>query len=92
MRRRSRRINGHDMTCSEAVALVTAYLDDALSLDSRRLFEAHLDECDMCAEHVKQIRVTVAVAGRVRREDLDPNALADLMRLYRRWRDDPANG
>ena len=40
-------------------------------------------------EHVKQIQVTIAVAGRVRDDDLDPLAREDLMDLYRRWRDDP---
>ena len=92
MRWRRRRPNGHDLTCQQAVALVTAYLDGDLSKDARAVFEAHLKECDMCAEHLKQIRVTIAVAGRVREEDLDPLAREDLMDLYRRWRDDPASG
>ena len=91
MRWRRRRLNGHDLTCRQAVALVTAYLDGELTRDSRMLFEAHLDECDMCTEHVKQIKVTIAVAGRVREEDLDPMAREDLMDLYRRSRDDPAS-
>jgi anti-sigma factor RsiW len=87
---RRRRPNGHDLTCQQAVALVTAYLDGDLQGDARKRFEAHLNECDMCAEHVKQIRVTISVAGRVRDEDLDPIAREDLLQLYRSWRDDPA--
>lgn len=90
MRWRRRRLNGHDLTCQGAVALVTAYLDGDLHGNARRLFEAHLDECDLCTEHVKQIQVTIAVAGRVRDEDLDPLAREDLMLLYRRWRSDSA--
>lgn len=54
--------------------------------------EAHLGECEGCAEHLRQIRITVAVTGRVREEDLDPAAREDLMDLYRRWqRDRPAS-
>ncbi len=90
MRFRRRRVNGHDLTCQQAVALVTAYLDGDLARDAKALFEAHLSECDMCSEHVKQIEVTIAVAGRVRDEDLDPLAREDLMDLYRRWRSDSA--
>ena len=48
--------------------------------------EAHLAECENCAEHLRQIRITVAVTGRIREQDLDPAAREDLMDLYRRWR------
>lgn len=91
MRWPRRRPTGHDLTCQQAVALVTAYLDGDLRGDARKRFEAHLSECEMCTEHMKQIRVTIAVAGHVRDEDLDPLAREDLLMLYRRWRDDPAS-
>jgi hypothetical protein len=51
---------------------------------------AHLAECEMCAEHVEEIRVTIATVGSVREEDLDLSAREDLVALSRRWRDDPA--
>ena len=88
MRWRRRRPGGHDITCHQAVGLVTDYLDGALADEDRRKFEAHLAECDACAEHVKQIQVTVAVTGHVVEDDLDPLAREDLMNLYRRWRAD----
>jgi hypothetical protein len=77
MRWRRRRPNGHDLTCQQAVALVTAYLDGELSKEARAAFEAHLADCEMCAEHLKQIRVTIAVAGRIRDEDLDQHLAVD---------------
>lgn len=77
---------GHDITCAKAVSLVTDYLDGTLTRAERTRFEAHLAECDNCMEHVKQIRVTVAAAGWVRGDDLDPLVREDLMNLYRRWR------
>jgi anti-sigma factor RsiW len=61
------------------------YLDDHLAQDDRARFERHLSECPPCTEHVKQIRLIVAVTGQLRDEDLDPLALGDLMGLYRRW-------
>lgn len=79
---------GHDINCAQAVSLVTAYLDGTLTQAERARFEAHLADCDNCTEHVKQIQVTVAAAGRVREDDLDPRVREDLMNLYRRWRGD----
>ena len=82
-----RRSQRRDITCRQAVALVTDYLEGNLAREDRSRFEAHLAECASCAEHLKQIQVTVAVMGRVGDEDLDPLAREDLMHLYRRWRD-----
>ena len=79
---------GHDINCAKAVSLVTDYLDGSLTQAERARFEAHLADCDNCTEHVKQIKVTVAAAGRVREDDLDPRVREDLMNLYRRWRAD----
>lgn len=85
---RFRRIDGHDITCRQVVALVTAYLDGRLPRSDHELFEAHLAECDGCTEHVRQIRATVALTGQVADDDLGPAAREDLMNLYRRWRAD----
>lgn len=79
------RAGGHDMTCREAVALVTAYLDGALGSSDLERFERHLGECRHCREHVKQVQATIRVAGQVRPDDLEPEAREDLMDLYRRW-------
>jgi len=76
----------HDMTCREAVSLVTAYLDDALGVEDHERFEEHLGECPHCLEHVRQIQATIRVTGSLRFEDLDPRQRADLVSLYRRWR------
>jgi anti-sigma factor RsiW len=79
---------GHDINCAKAVSLVTDYLDGTLTHTERARFEAHMAECDNCTEHIEQIQVTVAAAGRVRDDDLDPQVREDLLNLYRRWRDD----
>ena len=50
--------------------------------------EAHLAECDGCAEHLGQLRITVAVTGQIREEDLGQAARTDLMEVYRRWQRD----
>jgi anti-sigma factor RsiW len=86
MRLWRRRRRAQHTTCRQAVALVTDYLDGVLVSDERRRFELHLAQCEHCAEHVRQIRVTIALTGQVNEDDLDPLARADLLDLYRRWR------
>jgi anti-sigma factor RsiW len=76
------------MTCQEAVALVTAYLDGALALGDHDRLERHLDDCPHCREHLKQIEATIQVTGEARADDLDPVARAELIEMYRHWRDD----
>jgi len=73
------------ITCRRAVELVTAYLDGALSTDDQTRFETHLIYCRPCVEHLKHVRATIHATGRLRINDLDPQARTDLMDLYRRW-------
>jgi anti-sigma factor RsiW len=77
-----------DLTCEQAVALVTAYLDGALSGRERDRLDRHLALCPHCREHFKQIEATILVTGEIRTEDLQPPVREDLMDLYRRWRDE----
>lgn len=82
-----RRPDAHDINCQQAVAVVTAYLEQTLPARDLARFEAHLAECPNCQEHLKQVEATILVTGEVRAEDLDPLAREDLMDLYRLWRD-----
>jgi anti-sigma factor RsiW len=75
-----------DIVCQEAVELVTDYIEGALSRRGRRRFEAHLRACPNCSAYLEQIRLTIALSGSIKPEDLTPDARADLIDLYRRWR------
>jgi anti-sigma factor RsiW len=77
-----------DLVCQQAVELVTAYLEGALSRRDRRRFEAHLRACPNCSAYLEQIQLTVELSGTVEPEDLTPEARRDLTDLYRRWRSD----
>jgi anti-sigma factor RsiW len=74
------------------IALVAAYLDDALPPVDRARLEVHLDDCPHCGEHLRQLEVTRLVTGEIRGDALDPLAREDLINLYRRWRDDAPAG
>ena len=74
------------LSCQELVELVTAYLDDALPPADRARFEAHIAGCDGCTGYIEQIRVTIALTGRLVPEQLDPAAKAELLAAFRDWK------
>ena len=78
----------HALVCRDAVALMSEYLDDVLPPRDRARLEAHLADCPHCSEHLAQLRLTIESLGRARPEDLEPDALDELVGLYRRWRVD----
>lgn len=73
------------LSCQELVELVTAYLDDALPAADRARFEAHIAGCDGCTGYLEQIKVTIALTGRLVPEQLDPAAKATLLDAFRHW-------
>ena len=74
------------LSCQELIELITAYLDDALPAADRARFEAHIAECDDCTGYLEQIRVTIALTGRVVPEQLDPAAEVALLDAFRDWK------
>jgi anti-sigma factor RsiW len=74
--------------CRDAVALMTAYLDDALPSRDRARLDEHLDACPHCSAYLAQMRVVIDISGRVEPSDLDDDALDELVALYRAWRAD----
>jgi len=76
------------VVCQQAVELVTDYLEGALSRRDRKRLEAHLKECEHCHEYFEQMRLTIALAGRVEPESLAPEVRDELVALYRRWQSD----
>lgn len=77
-----------DLVCQQAVELVTDYLEGSLSRRDRRRFEAHVRACPNCSAYLEQIRLTISLTGRIDPDELSPDAQADLIDLYHRWRDE----
>ena len=73
------------IVCRQAVELVTAYLEDALSPRDRARFESHLQGCPHCREYLEQMRRTIQLMGRIEADELAPETRAELVALYRRW-------
>jgi len=72
-----------DLSCRDAVRLVTDYLEGALSASRRARFERHLGECDGCEEYLREMQLTVALLGRLEPTDVRPEALEALAGVFR---------
>jgi anti-sigma factor RsiW len=73
------------MRCRELVELVTEYLEDALPLEDRLRFDAHLELCDGCTTYLEQMRRTIELTGTLRVEDVSPEAEHMLLQTFRDW-------
>lgn len=77
-------------TCRQMVELVTDYLEGSLSPRHRRRFESHLSGCDHCVEFLQQMRVTIALTGRITVDDLSPTQQSQLTAMFLRWSSEPS--
>jgi predicted anti-sigma-YlaC factor YlaD len=75
-----------DLTCQQAVELVTNYLEGALPRRQRRRFEEHLRSCANCSTYLEQIRTTIRLTGRLEADQLEPETREGIIDLYRRYR------
>jgi anti-sigma factor RsiW len=82
------RLLSRDLVCEQAVQLATDYLDGSLERRDRRRFERHLRSCPNCTEYLAQLRLTIALAGRVESDELPPETRADLIELFNRFHRD----
>ena len=68
--------------------LVTDYLEDALTPRERARLDAHLETCPGCREYLEQMRLTIAVLGRVPADSIEPVMRGRLLQVFRDWRRD----
>jgi anti-sigma factor RsiW len=71
-----------DISCSELVELVTAYLEGALSGAQTGALEQHLRECEGCEIYLEQFRQTIGALGGLREGGLDPEPRARLLAAF----------
>lgn len=76
----------NEMTCRELVELVTDYLEQRLSANDVRRFDAHLASCEGCTAYVAQMRRTIEMVGTLTDTDIAPQALDELLRAFRSWK------
>jgi anti-sigma factor (TIGR02949 family) len=75
-----------ELTCVELVAVVTEYLDGALSPEDRARFDDHLAECDGCSAYLDQMRQAIRLAGSLSEDAIPADARDALLRAFRGWK------
>ncbi len=73
------------LVCQKVVELVTDYLEGAMPPRERARFESHIADCPNCRRYLAQMRTTLAVLGRIEAEAVAPEAMDEMLALYRRW-------
>ncbi|HET7428978.1 MAG TPA: zf-HC2 domain-containing protein [Gaiellales bacterium] len=79
------RVDLTPLPCQELVELVTDYLEGTLPPVDRERFDRHIAGCDGCTTYLEQMRTTIRLTGRLRPEDISPDAHAALLRSFRGW-------
>ncbi len=74
-----------DLTCAEAVELVTAYLEGALDPAAHARFDDHLADCPGCTIYLEQMRETIATTGRLAEADVPDELRERLRQAFRGW-------
>jgi anti-sigma factor RsiW len=74
------------VTCSLLAALVTDYLEDALSVEDREEFEVHMRRCPPCETYLVQFRKTIEVCGHVHLDVIDVQARTALLAAFEDWK------
>jgi anti-sigma factor (TIGR02949 family) len=75
-----------ELTCAEVVEVITDYLDGRMPARDRERFEEHLAFCDGCSAYLEQMRLTIAVTGRLRVEDVPEPLEERLLAAFRAWK------
>jgi hypothetical protein len=76
----------NDLSCREVVELVTDYLEGRLAPAEHDRVAAHIDWCPGCLTYIDQMRETIRLTGRLREEDLVPEARELLLEAFRNWK------
>ena len=80
--------NARGLTCKELVELVTDYLEDSLSPEDRTRFEAHINACRGCSDHLKQMRTTIRLTGKLSENTIEPKARDEFLEIFDDWKDE----
>jgi anti-sigma factor RsiW len=75
-----------ELACSEAVEIITDYLEGALSAAEARRLERHLETCPGCTEYVAQMRTLAGSLEGVTEDSIPAEMRDDLIAAFRAFR------
>jgi anti-sigma factor RsiW len=72
-----------DITCKEIVQIVDDYVEGALAPGEREAVELHLNLCDGCTDYLQQLRLAIALTGKLPADALSPHLEEELCAAFR---------
>ncbi|MFN0247073.1 MAG: anti-sigma factor family protein [Kofleriaceae bacterium] len=72
-------------SCKQITEIVTDYLEGRMGLADRVRFQMHLGMCKHCREHVRQMKTTIAVLGKLPDEPSPEDARDELRKRFADW-------
>jgi anti-sigma factor RsiW len=78
-----------ELACTEAVELMTDYLEAALSAAEARRLERHLPGCPGCSEYLEQMRTIAGSLGGLSEESIPPEMRDELVAAFRDFSANP---
>ncbi len=76
-------MNRDDVKCREVVDVLTDYLEGAMPPEQRAALEQHLLTCEGCTNYVEQLRMSIALTGRLQEEDVPPQVMDRILNMFR---------
>ena len=67
------------LTCRQVTALVTDYLEGRMPILDRARFQLHLGMCTHCRRYLRQMKLSVAVLGRMPPEPVPDDVMNSLL-------------
>ena len=74
------------ITCREVVGLVNNYVEGVLPPADTVRFEAHIGRCPHCSRYLQQFRQAIHATGKLREDDIAPEAKEALLSAFRNWK------
>ena len=77
------------ISCADALELMTDHMEGAFSPADAARFRAHLRNCEPCTVFLDQLRATIVIAGEAAPDEewaIEPDRVEALVELFRRER------
>lgn len=74
------------LTCQQMTALITDYLEGRLPLTDRARFLLHVGVCTDCRRYLRQMKLSVAVLGKMPPEPVPDEVMESLLAVFADWK------
>lgn len=73
------------LSCQQMTELITDYLEKRLPWTDRARFQMHIGMCQDCRRYLRQMKLSVAVLGRLPPEPVPDEVMNSLLTRFADW-------